>query len=159
MSVQCIVDHWYKGICRDPDTGEGGLIPSTYMDSEDYHSSHFRRTLREELREKEGGSIDRCVQIEYKGTKEVSAVSGRKWRIVDHLQICIGYFAGDHHDVTHAVAWADDRLIQLWALHPRNYPSCDGTCVEKVNVVDSQLTKKGSEQYVLELTLAVQTTS
>lgn len=160
MSVQCIINHWYKGICRNPDTEDAGLCPSSYEDSDNYHLGYFQRTLREELREKAGGSIDRCVQIEYKGTKGAGPfITGGKIRFTDHLQVCVGYFAGDHHDVTHAVAYADDRLIQHWVLKPSNYPACQGTCVERVELVGSQLIKKGDEQYVLEIEFSVQSVS
>ena len=160
MSVQCIIQKWYEGICRNPDTEDAGLTPSSYEDSDNYHMPYFQRTFREELREKQGKSIDRCVQIEYVGTPEGGGfISGNKMRFIDRLRVCVGFFAGDHHDVTHIVAYADDRLLQHWLLNPKNYPSCGGTCVERVDLVGSQLLKKGSEQYVLEITLAVQTTS
>jgi hypothetical protein len=160
MSVQCIIDAWYEGICRDVDTGEGGLTPASYGDSDNYHMAYFQRTLREELRQKTGGAIDRCVQIEYKGTKENKGfISGNKRRAVYHIQVCVGYFAGDHHDITNVIMFADDVIIQNWAMNPKNYPSCKGSCVESVFLVDSQSTKKGREQYVLETTFAVQITT
>jgi len=156
MSYECVINGLYDLICRNPDSGEGGLTPT----SNDFHLPYFQRTMREELRRKTGGSIDRCVQIEYKGTRGVKPfISGGKTRHVDHVMVCVGFFAGDHHDQTHIVMHSDDKILQNFLVQPDNYPSCQGACVEKIDIVNSDVVKLGREQYILELLLAIQTTS
>jgi hypothetical protein len=156
MSYECIIRSLYGDICRDPDSGEGGLTPT----ANDFHIPYFQRTPREELKAKVGGAIDRCVQITYKGTQGVKPfISGGKIRHQDQILISVGYFAGDHHDETNIIMHADDKMLENFLVKPSNYPSCSGTCVEKIDVVNSNVVKLGKEQYILELLLAVQTTS
>lgn len=156
MSYACVIEGLYAGICRDPDTGEGGLTPT----DSDFHVPYFQRSQREDLRKKTGGGIDRCTKIKYLGTKDHKAfITGGKTRQVDHVMIEIGFFAGDHHDDTHVVMWDDDKIVQRWLIHPDNYPSCAGTCVERITIVNSDVVKLGEEQYILQITVAIQTTS
>lgn len=156
MSFECVIQGLYTLICRDSETGEGGLIPTV----NDFHLPYFQESKREELREKTGGAIDRCVTIGYVGTKSVKPfISGGKTRRLQHVMVSVGFFAGDHHNETHKVMFADDLLLQQSLIHPDNYPSCNGVCVEKIDVVSSDVVKLGKEQYILELLLAIQTTS
>jgi hypothetical protein len=155
MSYPCVINGLYTGICRDADTGEGGITPT----DNDFHLPYFQRSKREELREKTGGAIDRCVQIEYKGTRGVKPIGGNKNRHTDHVMVSVGFFAGDHHDQTHVIMHADDKLLQNFLVHPDNYPTCAGTCVEKIEIVNSDVVKLGREQYILEVLIAIQTTS
>ena len=156
MSYSEVIEGFYSFICRDPDSGEGGLTPT----ANDFHLGYFQRTKREELTYKTGAGIDRCVQIVYKGTQATKPfISGNKIRHMDRIMVKVGFFAGDHHDDTNMVIHSDDKMLQNSLVKPNNYPDCGTVQIERVTVINSDVVKQGKEQYILELLLEVQTTS
>jgi len=156
MAMDCVMRGIYTFLCRDADTGEGGLAPTTT----DLHADCFSRYMEHRLDVVMGEAIDRKVQIEYGGLSEMPPLAngtGTKRRRIFKINIRIGYFAGDHNDETHAVIAADDHLIQVEIARPANYPaSCEGICVEGIIPLSSEVITLDTNRYILEITARVQ---
>jgi hypothetical protein len=155
MSLACVINRWYDGICASEEGGGGGVSP----EPTDFHAEVFRRERRMPLEDLAKSGIDRAVQIEYGGVREYATFSNgdgtrrRRWL---EFVVKVGYFVGDNVDEAHAVIASDDARLQNWLRHPSNYPTCQGTCVEDVLPVQSSVTTISDNRKVLRITLRVQ---
>jgi len=156
MALDCVIRRLYATICRDPDTGEGGLVPT----ASDFHAEGFSRVDNIRLHNAVKGSVDRMVEIDYLGTDKYQAFAngaGTRRRATHRLLMRIGYFAGDNHNETQMVIAADDSLIGLYIQKLDNiHGACEGLCLEKVEVDSSEVIKLDSQRYELQMSLKVQ---
>lgn len=156
MSVKCIIERLYQTLCRDPDTGEGGLTPT----ESEFHADAFRRIDNIRIGETNKSARDRLVEIDYEGTEGYLAFAngqGRKRRSKHNLLIRIGYFAGDNHNETQMIIGSDDKLIGTYLQKLDNIAgSCDTTCLEAVFVTSSQKVKLDEQSYELQIKATIQ---
>jgi len=154
--MECVFNRLYATICRDPDTGEGGLAPTP----SDFHADAFRRidSVRANKTTKSGN--DRLLEIDYLGTVKYQGFAngtGSRRRGQFRVMMRIGYFAGDNHAHTQIIMAADDRKIGVYIQKLDNIPgSCDGACLEKVEYDNSQVIKLDDQRYELQITLRLQ---
>lgn len=152
----CTIQRLYDTICRDPETGEGGLEPT----ASEFHASAFRRidSVRAAKTAKQGN--DRLVEIDYNGTDKYLQFAngiGSRRRSWHKVMIRIGYFAGDNHNVTQMVIGGDDKKIGDYIQKLDNIAgSCTDECLEKVEVASSEVIKIDEQRYELQISLKVQ---
>lgn len=148
----CIRNALIAAICRDPETAEGGLDPYP----SDYHAPGFYLQDRETLEFLTGQSIDRRVEIAFKGTEEwlplANPVSGFDMLPLT-IVIRVGYFVGDHGPESFIVMAEDDRLIQNAILSQSNWPECDGLCISGLIPVSGERIRIDSTRHVWEITV------
>lgn len=150
MSSRCAMEGIYDMICRDPDTATGGVDPS----ETNYHGEGFYREDRVRLDNLEGSSIDRKVSIRYDGTIEHDKISngnkrGRRFGVT----IRVGYYAGDHHNLTHMIA-NDDELLIIKRLRLQQYWPSD-CCVQGYIPQESTFQDIDGDRYILEIAVEV----
>lgn len=152
----CVLGRLYDTICRHPDTGEGGLVPTP----SDFHADSFRRIDSVRAHKTAKGGLDRLVEIDYQGTKKYLQFAngqGTKRRSWHGVLIRIGYFAGDNHNITQMVIAGDDKLLGTALQKLDNIVgSCANECLEKVEVEGSEVIKLDDQRYELQISLKLQ---
>jgi len=156
MGLDCVVKRLYASICRDPDTGDGGLEPTP----SEFHADGFSRLDNIRMGEAVKSAADRLVEIDYQGTLKYQGFangSGTRRRATHKLLLRVGYFAGNNHAETHMIIAADDSKLGVFLQKLDNiHGDCDGLCLEKVEVDNSEVIKLDSQRYELQITLRVQ---
>ena len=156
MALDCVIRRFYSTICRDPDTGEGGLTPY----ASDFHADGFTRVDDIRMSDAVKSSVDRIVEIDYLGTSKYQAFangSGTRRRATHRLLLRIGYFAGDNHNETQMVIAADDSMLGVYLQKIDNiHGECEGLCLEKVEITSSEVIKLDTQRYELQMSLNVQ---
>lgn len=154
--MDCVIKRIYATLCRDPDTGEGGLAPT----SSEFHADAFRRMDTVYSKNTAKGGADRLLEIDYGGTLEYGrpgSGSAQKRRSWHKLILRIGYFMGDNRNATNMVVAADDKLIGTYLQEKDAIKGgCDSLCLEKVEVIGSNVIKLDEQRLELQISLKVQ---
>lgn len=153
----CTIQRLYDTICRNPETGEGGLAPTPT----EFHAEAFRRIDSVRAAKTTKAGSDRLVEIDYNGTEKYLQFAngkGSRRRSWHKIMIRIGYFSGDNHNVTQMVIGGDDKKIGDYLQKLDNIAGgpCCGECLEKVEVANTEVIKIDDQRYELQMSLKVQ---
>lgn len=160
MSVShCAMGGLYRMICGDPEAVPAidGLVP----DDTDLHAERFTRFQGEGvLEDRVGKSIDRVVFISYEGTSRWAGVWSRgqlerTFRVV----VRIGYFFGDHEDLTYQAMADDEHAIAKYIRKDSNWPQCSSGCINGFVPKSSSVTRVKPDRAINEIVVEVTVTA
>lgn len=141
-------DGIYTVICRDPDTGNGGLIATEYG----HHKPFFVRAPQGEAIE-DIDRADRMVQVVatgFTGQASLSAPEATHWEF--GVEVVIGYFAGGYEDNCQRAMLDDFMLIAKALMTESNRPT--GTYAYIVE--DSNVEPLDDDRYLHSISVTVQ---
>jgi len=157
--VRRTIEAMYTTICRDEVTATGGIDP---QDTSYPHAEGFMR-LRDRTMEEvnDSLSIDRKVQILYRGVPEVLAIGNNynrkiRYRFTAHIRI--GWYGGDDHGETSIIIGEDiqDIFIALRAMNGSANPTGTTGCIEGVHPHTADVVQVSNDRFIAEIPVTVQ---